>query len=109
MKPKSTFLFLAIALFANINIGNAQVNVQDSLALVDLYNNTNGQNLFCNRNWLTKNPVSTWCGINVTGIRVTGIDLGTNNLNGSIPSSIGNLIKLSGLFLYNNPLSGNIP
>jgi hypothetical protein len=32
-----------------------------------------------------------------------------NNLTGLIPSSIGNLYSLYGLFLENNHLSGNVP
>ncbi|MBX2922196.1 MAG: hypothetical protein KF746_08395 [Chitinophagaceae bacterium] len=40
----------------------AQVNVQDSLALVDLYNSTDGPDWVQNANWLA-GPVSTWHGV----------------------------------------------
>jgi len=74
------------------NTVNAQVNVQDSLALVDLYNSTNGPNWVRNQRWVkNNNPVPTWYGITVTGTRVTAINLPHNNLAGSLPSSIGNL------------------
>ena len=79
------------ALCVNINTANGQVNKQDSLALVDLYNSTNGPNWYNQKNWLTKNPVSTWYGITVTNNRVTDIYINGNNLTGSIPYSIGNL------------------
>eukprot|EP01038_Epipyxis_sp_PR26KG_P006356 gene6356-8755_t len=36
-------------------------------------------------------------------------DLDTNQLTGSIPSSIGNLVLMEGLYLYTNQLTGSIP
>src|SRR6266487_1965412 len=110
MKPKSTLFCLLFALCTNINItAKAQaVNVQDSLALVDLYNSTNGPGWYNHDNWLT-GPVKTWYGITVTGIRVTGIILRNNQLSGSIPSPLGNLVNLVGLDFYFNQLSDSIP
>jgi len=53
MKTKSILFCLALAVYANTNIIHAQVNVQDSLALVDLYNSTDGPNWFlhCRNKW----------------------------------------------------------
>src|SRR4051812_38413573 len=84
MKTKFTLFFFAFALC--VSTVNAQVNVQDSLALVDLYNSTNGPSWVEQTNWLTINPVSTWFGITVTGTRVTGIAFSENGMNGTIPS-----------------------
>src|SRR6266496_1940534 len=109
MKTKSILFCLVFALCANINTSNAQVNQQDSLALVDLYNSTNGPNWNNHTNWLTKSPVSTWYGIGVVNTRVTMIRLERNNLNGKIPSSIGNLVNIYILYLDHNQLSGSIP
>src|SRR6266498_1019272 len=109
MKTKSILFCLVFALVANIKTTNAQVNVQDSLALVDLYNSTDGPNWYNHTNWLTKNPVSTWYGVTVTNGRVTTIWLAENNLNGNIPSSIGNLVSLTTLYLTDNHLTGSIP
>ena len=81
---------------------------QDSLALVELYNHTNGPSWTNNTNWLN-GPVDTWYGITVEGGRITEIDLGSNNLDGVIPPDIGNLTELQLLYLYNNQLFGNIP
>jgi len=108
MKTKLTLCFVFVVC-ANIHTANAQVNVQDSLALVDLYNSTNGQNWSCiHTNWLTKKPVSTWEGITVTNRRVTAIRM--CGLEGHIPSSIGNLTNLRTLDLsLSYGLSGNIP
>ena len=94
MKTKFTIFFLLFALCVNINTTNAQVNKQDSLALIDLYKNTNGSNWYNQRNWLTSSPVSTWYGITVTNNRVTELNITGNNLTGSIPSSVGHLVIL---------------
>src|SRR5207237_1096772 len=80
-----------------------------SLALVDLYNSTNGPGWYRNTNWLTTNPVSTWYGITVIGTRVKSIFFNQNQLSGSIPSSIGNLGKLDRLSITNCHLRDSIP
>src|SRR6266536_525337 len=109
MKTKSILFCLLFAVCVNIHTAKAQVNVQDSLALVDLYNNTDGPNWRYHDHWLTSSPVSTWFGITVTKERVTQISLYENNLEGNIPSSIGNLVYLDTLDLSLNQLSGRIP
>src|SRR6266498_3298840 len=107
MKRRSILFCLVFALC--VNTSNAQVNVQDSLALVDLYNSTHGPNWNNHTNWLTKSSVETWYGIGVVNTRVTMIRLERNNLNGKIPSSIGNLVNVYILYLDHNQLSGSIP
>jgi Leucine-rich repeat (LRR) protein len=119
MKKISTFVFLFIAIsICKPNFLKAQVNMQDSLALVDLYNSTDGPHWRENSNWLSKKPLSKWAGVTVTGSRVSGLDLRTydkeglitsNRLSGAIPSSIGNLTKLTFLYLSYNELNGIIP
>src|SRR6516225_272691 len=81
---------------------NAQTNIQDSLALVDLYNSTNGPGWYKSSNWLTEKPVSKWYGVKVTHSRVTAINLAFNKLVGNLPSSLGNITNLSSLRLSGN-------
>ena len=66
----------------------AQVTEQDSLALVALYNATDGPNWVNNTNWLTT-PVSQWNGVTVAGDRVTDLRLRRNLLTGEIPNGLG--------------------
>ena len=108
MKPKSLLFYFAFALGTNVYTTNGQVNEQDSLAVVNLYNSTKGPNWNNHTNWLTHSPVSTWYGITVTNKRVTEIALQFNGLNGSIPVSIGDLTKLTFLSLVGSRLT-NIP
>jgi Leucine-rich repeat (LRR) protein len=135
MKRNVTLCCMLLLIAANLftTRAKAQVDVNDSLALVDLYNSTNGPNWYNNTNWLTTAPVSTWYGVSVRNNRVDFLyegfnalsgaipatignldsldilNLEYNQLSGAIPSSIGNLSKLNTLYLYNNQLSGNIP
>ena len=87
---------------------------KDSLALVALYYATDGPKWTNNENWLT-GPVDTWYGVTVENNRVIGLNLGdytasSNNLNGYLPSEIGNLSELRELKLIGNKnLTGNLP
>jgi hypothetical protein len=106
MKTLFTLSFFVFA-FCTTTIVDAQVNKTDSLALVDLYNSTNGPNWFNNSNWLT-GPVNNWYGITVQSDRVFSIDISGNNLSGEIPSSLGDLSALVILDLSYNQLGGAI-
>ena len=77
---------------------------QDSLALIALYNSTNGDNWIDNSNWLTDEPIDNWFGITVEDDRVTAIELLGNDLSGSIPSQFGNMNNLQVLSLAENQL-----
>ena len=105
MKKIST-LFITVCLFT-ISTLKAQVNTQDSLALVALYDSTSGLQ---GSNWLTTAPVSTWAGIGVDASnRVDSINLSVYQLSGTIPPSLGDLINLKYLNFYGNQLSGIVP
>ncbi|HTN07915.1 T9SS type A sorting domain-containing protein [Agriterribacter sp.] len=88
----------------------AQVNQQDSAALVDLYNATGGSSWTNHSNWLViGQPVTEWEGIVISGNRVISISLSNNNLNGTIPSTIGDLNAVTVLDLSGNALTGQLP
>jgi len=93
-----------------LSVAYNQVPESDSLALVALYNSTNGDNWTENTNWLQPGqPVSTWYGIVINDNRVAQIDLVRNNLTGTLPDEIGDLDSLKVLELYVNQISGGIP
>ncbi len=98
-------LFFLVVILCSIlpYYSKAQVNVQDSLTLVDIYNSTGGSNWTNNNNWLTTNYLSTWHGITVYNGRIIGIDLSNNNLIDTFPD-ISNLNALIDLYIYDNNL-----
>ncbi|HEV3412202.1 MAG TPA: T9SS type A sorting domain-containing protein [Puia sp.] len=110
---KKTILPLALLLtsFLAFHRACAQANTTDSLAMVDLYNSTNGPGWTKHTNWLTSAPMYTWYGI-FTGdsVHVELLSLANNNLVGTLPSSLGNLTS-QGMYidLSNNRLSGALP
>ena len=81
---------------------------KDSMALVALYNSTDGPNWTNNTNWLT-DSVSKWYGITVINGRVAKINLFENNLSGTIPIEIANLTALKRIKVWSNQLTGTIP
>lgn len=105
MRKKIAFISFLLLLHFSIK---AQINIGDSTALVDLYNSTNGTFWKNNDNWLS-GSVSEWFGVKVTNNRVTGLYLINNQLDGTLPASLGNLTAISDLYLSGNKLSGTIP
>ncbi|MDX1477846.1 MAG: T9SS type A sorting domain-containing protein [Saprospiraceae bacterium] len=85
-----------------------QVASQDSLALVAIYQATNGPEWTVDSNWLT-GPVPSWHGVTVTGDRVTNLGLYSNNLTDSLPPAIGDLTALERLEVSSNALTGQLP
>ncbi len=110
MKRTSTLLlFWSFFFVLLINTAGAQVSTRDSLALVDFYNSTGGSGWKYSANWLTAAPVASWDGVVVEKGRVTGIYLTSNNTQGHIPASFGNLDSLVNLYLSDNNLQGGLP
>jgi hypothetical protein len=77
--------------------------------LVDLYNSTNGPSWYENTGWLATKEVCLWQGVECYNGRVWGIELAGNNLDGSLPSSLGKLKAARYLNLPYNILTGSIP
>ena len=74
----------------------------DRVALVALYNTTDGPNWANNSGWLSDTPIGQWYGVttNESG-HVLYIDLRENSLSGQIPGDIGELGSLQRLYLSN--------
>jgi len=96
---KTKILLFCIALFVIKPFkSTAQVNIQDSLALVDYYDSTYGVSPWqFGQSWDLQNPVNTWSGIGLSNNRVVSIRLWGGGWNGSIPSSFGNLTALQSI------------
>ncbi len=80
----------------------------DSLALVALYNATDGANWTNNTNWLS-GPLDTWFGVTATDGSVLEVTLPANNLTGTLPDEMEDLVSLSVLNFEFNNLSGPLP
>ncbi len=85
----------------------AQIINYEKQALQDLYTSTNGDSW--NTSWDLNQPVSNWQGVTIKDDKVISISLLFNNLEGTIPNSIGQLINLENLELSFNKLEGTIP
>ena len=79
-------------------------------ALMALFNATNGSNWTDTTNWGSEEPLGDWYGVttDIDG-KVTQVILNNNQLNGIIPTEIGDLANLEFLALSENQLSGIIP
>ncbi len=81
----------------------------DSLALIALYDNTNGDNWNRNYNWKTSSTIDTWYGVTVVDDRVTKLDLDNRNITGVLPPEIGNFDQLQYINFRDNNISGALP
>jgi len=79
--------------------------------LVEFYKDTDGDKWTVRTNWLQTDEGITpcdWYGVTCTDGHVTELSLSDNNLEGSIPSVLGNLSHLTTLLLNNNQLNGKV-
>jgi len=102
---------IAIGLICLQNTAFATVPSIERNALVALYNSTSGVDWTENKNWLTDDPcLKEWYGVVCDqNENITQILLYSNNLEGAIPSELGNLTSLNYLLMYDNQLTGSIP
>lgn len=82
-------LFLSIQLV----FLHGQTLEQDSLILVEIYNQTDGANWTKSTNWL-EGPLSTWLGVEVLSDRVVTLELDRFGLKDSLPESLYDLTAL---------------
>lgn len=111
------FFLLSVSLFLGatrkITFADAKLNCtcdrsQDSLALVALYNATDGSNWI--NSWNLNEPMHTWHGLVLNqDACVEYLSLSENNLSGVLPPEIGNLCALIDLRIERSGLTGGIP
>ena len=77
-----------------MTIGNEPyyIGLNDSLILVDMYNNMGGNNWF--NSWDLTTPVNTWVGVEVAYGSVLSVNLNSNNLTGTLPNSVRNFSRI---------------
>ena len=86
----------------------------DCRALMDLYTSTAGNNWTTKTNWkgsgdVTPTTICDWYGITCGSSRIASISMASNNIIGTIPSSIVNLTGMNFLWLRFNQLTGSVP
>jgi Leucine-rich repeat (LRR) protein len=87
-----------------------EIGKDECLALIKLYDETDGENWADNTGWKkTNTPCQDWEGVACDGEQVTRLYLYNNNLNGEIPPELSDLTGLERLLLFGNALSGVIP
>lgn len=118
------FLFSSIIILFNSNISAQNIDKNtvikpvdnsietDYLALMEFYNETDGDNWKQNYGWENEqhcNPCMGWYGVTCKKGRVNSVRLQNNNLTGTLTESLTKLDKLEVLLLGENKLSGSIP
>lgn len=115
-----------VALLAMLCVGNvaaqesvpantAAIPAAERAVLLELYRSTNGEDWKHREGW--GGPAGTeceWYGVICDNsddgqLRVSGLYLGDNRLSGILPARLGELAGLSELLLYGNRLSGAVP
>jgi len=101
---------------AEFNIEVDVLNANDYAALKALYESIDKDDWNGKAGWdfSSETPpfasaVDQWHGVTVVGSRVTEIDLDSDNLDGTLPSELGDLSNLQFLDLEANRLSGTLP
>jgi thiol-disulfide isomerase/thioredoxin len=97
--------------FITITQGVDEDLLKQRPALMALYNALNGDQWINKNNWGSDKPLSEWYGVSVDGNGfVTRLELQENNLSGTLPAEVGDLVKLTALYLgYNYGIGGSIP
>ena len=84
--------------------------MRERAALTALYDATGGQDWKTNDGWLSDEPLDQWLRVTTDEDgRVTSLDVGSNQLNGEIPTELGDISNLKLLFINDNNLSGALP
>ena len=106
MKPTLLYFFAVTFLFS-FAVSHAQISKSEKMALIDLYNSTNGS--MWTNSWNLESSPNQWYGVTIENEHVVGINLHQNNLQGSISNSIEDLKHLEELNLAFNKITGELP
>lgn len=117
MKKNLTLIsfILVWVLLPRVSLAATDCNIQTEIpatechALIALYDSTDGANWKNKTGWKVTNTPCSWYEVTCGGGHVTGLYLYDNQLSGSIPVELGNLGNLTGLEIGSNQLSGTIP
>ena len=85
-------------------------NAGDLATLKALYQATGGTSWTHSAGWMGDDPIGSWYGVRTDSLgHVTELDLTRNGLLGPLPSSIGDLAKMSAFRISGNAISGRLP
>ncbi len=91
--------------FCSTNLPVVWVSFKECVGVVDIYNNTDGQNRTHTNNRLTSTNIGTRYGITTSAGHVTEINLSNNNLTWSIPLNIRELSYMTTMNISHNAIS----
>jgi len=97
-----TLIFLFASLLSFATISNTEKE-----ALVALHTSTNGEQW--TKKWDLTADVNSWYGVTIENDKIVELNLAFNNLNGTLPNELGNLVSLRKINLGFNKLSGELP
>jgi hypothetical protein len=101
-------IFILLLLVLSVNSAKSQTRLQDSLALVQFYNGSDGPNWAINNGWLT-DPLDDWAGVGLDGNgRVNLLNLNSFGIQ-TLTNTMPPLTELRNLILDNNTIDENIP
>ncbi len=87
-----------------------QIPETECLALLSLYNSTNGDSWYYNGNWfVTNTPCNNWYAVDCGNGHITELRLDYNGVSGTLPVELGDLVHLKNLTLGGNQISGILP
>ena len=111
MRSMVVLVVAFLPLFVPIT-AQAAIPPSERTVLLNLFAGTNGASWTTSTNWNgAAGSECTWFGVACDNSQstVTGVDLHTNNLTGSLPADLDNLTNLHDLLVQDNHLTGPIP
>ena len=105
----SKYLMVALSCAACLPLVHGCDTPQNRAVAQDVYVATRGPAWTNSSGWLTDAHLSEWFGITCNGTDIIGIDLHSNNLNGTLTDSISQLVALQTLHLGSNLLTEELP